>query len=242
MPKLNPNERLLVESGVNQYQVVGPGLVWVKPWQKSLVQFYIGSQSQSLTFDEVRTADNVPLNLTVQLLYRVDPALFNQSLLPSLPFLYKGVWQKILSWRSEHVLRQILLSYTWEELNRPGVQSRLERRLGQTISELVKVVGLKVSAVCLVKVELPSALQQTLIQVHQDSLEPRGRAQMLQEYFKIFGADLPRVMPYIIQWELMNTLHKNDHTQLLLTNSALSLNGHTASQPFYQLPLPFFPN
>lgn len=242
MPKLNPNERLLIESGVNHYQVVGPGWVWVKPWQKSLVQFYIGSQSQALTFDEVRTADNIPLNLTVQLLYRVDPALFSESLLPSLPFLHGGVWQKILSWRSEYVLRQMLLAYKWEELSQPGVQTRLERRLGQTVSEFVKVVGLRVLTVCLVKIELPSALQQTLVQVHQDSLEPRGRAQVLQEYVKIFGADLPRVMPYIIQWELMNTLHKNSQTQLLLTNSALSLNGHTASQPVYQLPLPFFPN
>lgn len=242
MPKLNPHERLLIESGVNHYQVVGPGRVWVKPWQKSLVQFYIGSQSQTLTFDEVRTADNIPLNLTVQLLYQVDPALFSQSLLPNLPFLHGGVWQKILSWRSEHVLRQMLLGYTWVELSRPGVQPRLERRLSQTVSEFVKVVGLKVQTICLVKVELPTTLQRTLVQAEQDSLEPRGRAQLLQEYFKIFGADLPRVMPYIIQWELMNTLRKNDHTQLVLTNSALSLDGHAASQPVYQLPLPFFPN
>ncbi len=242
MPKLNPHERLLVESGVNHYQVVGPGWVWVKPWQKSLLRFYVGSQSQGFTIDEVRTADNIPLNLTAQLLYQVEPALFSQSLLPNLPFLHGGVWQTILRWRSEYALRQMLLNYTWAELSRPGVQPRLERHLSQIVSEFVKVVGLKVQTFCLVKVELPTTLQRTLVQAEQDSLEPRGRAQLLQEYFKIFGTDLHRAMPYIIQWELMNTLRKIESTQLLLTDSALALNGHSANQPVYQLPLPFFPN
>jgi hypothetical protein len=51
-------------------------------------------------------------------------------------------------------------------------------------------------------------------------------------------------MPYIIQWELLNTLHKKGNPQMLLGASALSLgstpsaNGESSSR--YQLSLPIW--
>jgi regulator of protease activity HflC (stomatin/prohibitin superfamily) len=245
MQKLNPDERLLIESGINHYKLIGPGLIWLKPWEKSLLKLYIGTQSQSLQFDQVRTGENIPVAIKTEILYQTDPALFTQELLPKIPWLHKGIWQYILKWRTEHLLRQMLTSYTWSELGRAETQPRLERRLSQTLSEYLKVVGLKVVALYLVKIELPGNLQQTIIQAEQDGLEPRGRALVLKEYFKIFGQDLGRVMPFIVQWELLNTLHKNGNTQFILSNSALAWEAQPinngASPTTYQLPLPIFP-
>lgn len=53
MLKLRPNERLLVEYGVNQYHLVGPGLVWPRPWHKVLTKLNIGPQAESLQINEV---------------------------------------------------------------------------------------------------------------------------------------------------------------------------------------------
>jgi hypothetical protein len=243
MPKLNPDERLLIESGVNQYRVVGPGLIWLKPWEKMWVKFYIGSQTMTLQFEEVRSQENMPLKIKAELLYQTDPALFTPELLPKIPWLHQGIWQNILRWRTEHLLRQMLTGVTWPELGRPEVQTRLERRLAQTVSANLRVVGLKVVAIYLVRIELPGELQRTLVQAEQDNLAARGRALVLKGYFNIFGQDLARAMPFIVQWELLNSLNKQENAQWVLANSALALNGSApnTAHPAYQLALPFIP-
>lgn len=53
MMKLNPNERLLIENGVNSYKVVGLGLVWLKPWQTTLSGFSVASRGQEFQFELV---------------------------------------------------------------------------------------------------------------------------------------------------------------------------------------------
>ncbi|RME76843.1 MAG: hypothetical protein D6784_05010, partial [Chloroflexi bacterium] len=47
----------------------------------------------------------------------------------------------------------------------------------------------------------------------------------LESYKKIFGDDLYRAMPYIIQWELMNMLHKSGNAHLILAADGLKVNG-----------------
>ncbi len=221
--KLNPNERLLIESRVNQYKVVGPGWVWLTPRQHPLTTLYIGPSSQAFQFDEVRTVEEVPLKITVQVLYRIDPHLFTNDLLSKIPGLNDGGWSGILHWQTEYVLRLLVADYAWRDLGRQQVQERLERQLTQTLADRLKTIGLDIGSVCLVKTELPLNLQKTLIQAERDQIEAQGRAAVLKEYFDIFGDSLPRAMPYIIQWELLNTIHKNDHPQLLLTAAGLSL-------------------
>lgn len=243
MHKLNPNERLLIESGINHYKIVGPGLIWLAPWQKALTKLYIGPQDQSLQFDEVRTVQNIPVTVTARVLYQIDPALFRKELLPQIPWLNEGKWQNILTWRTEYVLRQLLADYTWHELGKEAVQQRLERQLTQTVADYLQVVGLNLRSISLVNVELPAELQHTILRAERDSIEPRGRALVLKEYFDIFGHDLAQAMPYIVQWELLNSVRKNDKTQILLTNSALSLDGKSpGTHPYLQMLLPFQQN
>ena len=242
MTKLSPDERLIIESGTNHYQVVGPGRIWVKPWQRVLAELYIGPQGQALNFKDVRTVDNIPVEVTIQLLYQIDPTLFTGDLLPRLPKLNEGGWSGVLRWRIDYVLRRLMAAYAWRELGQETVQSRLERQLTQTLADYLKVIGLRVTSVCIVRIELPDTLQRTLIQVERDCIEPHGRALVLKEYADIFGADLSQAMPYIIQWELLNSLHKRGDVNFILTSTGLSLDQKPVSNgtppAILQIPLP----
>jgi len=60
---LNPNERLLVETPINHYRVVGPGQVLLVPLQKALARLYVGPMGHSFHYSEVRTAEDVSLNI-----------------------------------------------------------------------------------------------------------------------------------------------------------------------------------
>jgi hypothetical protein len=242
MYKLNPDERLLVVNGATHYKLVGPGLVVLAPWQKALTKLYIGPQGQPCEFREVRTAENIPVDVTAQVIYQVDPDLFSNDLLPKIPGLNEGGWKSILKWRVEHILRQMLASYSWRKLSQPEIQSRLERQLTQTLTACLKIIGLKIMSVCLVKIGLPGNLQNTILRAERDGIEPRGRALVLKQYFDIFGHDIAQAMPYIIQWELLNVMHKKDGQQFVFTNSLLSPDqqppGNGSIQSVFQMQLP----
>jgi hypothetical protein len=139
-------------------------------------------------------------------------------------------------------LRQMLSCYNWPKLNQPETQSRLERQLMQTLANCLKSIGLKIISVCLVKVELPGALQNTILRAERDAIEPQGRLLVLKQYLDLFGPDIAQAMPYIVQWELLNVMHKKDGQQFVFTDSALSLNqrssGNGSAQPVFQMQLP----
>lgn len=239
--KLNPNERIVVESGINHYRLAGPGLVWLKPWQRVVTRLNTGPQSRALRYQAVRTAEEIPVDITVQLLYRVDPALCdNRDLLPKLGFLNDGGWRNLLEWRTEAILRQLVAAHNWKELNRQPVRQRLERYLCGTLGSILTGLGLNIVAVCLVKIELPISLQKTAVQAANDNIEAEGRARVLKTYIDIFNPELSQTMAQIVQWELLNMLHKKGNPQLLLAARGLSLDGHpqdNKSMPL-QLSLP----
>lgn len=240
--KLAPNERLLVEQGVNHYKIVGPGRVWLTPWQRVVTQFRVGRQSQSFKFDEVRTREQVPLSITVRLSYEIDPILLNtEELRPKIPALQEQGWHNALQWQTEYVLRQMMADYDWPNLGRQAVQEQLERRLAMTLTGRLEKMALKVDGIYLVNIGLPVGLQKTLLQAEQDCIEATGRARVLQQYFNIFGRQIPAAMPYILQWETMNMLHKNGQSHLLLAQANLPLHAcppDDVSPTIFQLQLP----
>jgi regulator of protease activity HflC (stomatin/prohibitin superfamily) len=242
MFKLNPNERLLIENGINHYILLGPDIVLLFPWQKALAKLDVGPQERTLQFERVQTVENVPVKVTIEVCYQVGVDLLTDDLLSKLPGLSQGGWRDILQRRAEQVLRRMLAGYSWRELGQRTFQQRLEQELSQTLVDHLKGFGLKVTSVCLVQTELPDNLQNTIVQAEQDSLEPRGRALVLKEYAGIFGGPLSQAMPYIVQWELLSLLHKNGLPQLFLTSSDLSLGGRSANgrvpQSTFQMQLP----
>ena len=85
MFKLNPNERLLIESVINYYKLLGPGLVLLFPWQKALTRLDVGPQERTLQFERVQTVENVPVKVTLEVFYQVDVDLLTDDLLPKIP-------------------------------------------------------------------------------------------------------------------------------------------------------------
>ena len=247
--KLTPNERALIVSPINRYKIAGPGRVRLKPRQRLLTTLYVGPKGQQLHFEDVRTAENIPLKITVQMLFQADLNLFTKDLLPKLQALSGGGWNNIVNWQTEYVLRKLIGNYTWQDLNQEEVQKRLERQLAQTLADRVKMVGLKINGACFVKIQLPTNLQHTLVKAEENQIETRVRATILKDYFEIFGDNLAQAMPQIIQWELLNTLQKTNPQVLLsaaglttdrpLPASALAMQRQGDGTPkMYQIQLP----
>jgi SPFH domain / Band 7 family len=240
--KLSPNERVLTVSPINRYKICGPGRVWLSLRQRVVAKIFVGPRGQSLLFEQVRTVEDVPLKIKAQVLVRVDPELFTADTLPKLPGLNDGGWEGVVRWQTEYVLRLIVAQQPWQRLNEETVQQRVERQLTQTLADRLVFVGLRVMSVALVNIELPADLQQTLVDAEQVSIEASGRARVLEQYRQIFGENLARVMPYIVQWELLNTIHKNEPNILLnasnLANSDMPLAFRAGNGSRYQIELP----
>jgi regulator of protease activity HflC (stomatin/prohibitin superfamily) len=243
MFKLNPNERLLIENGINHYILLGPDIVLLFPWQKALARLDVGPQERTLQFERVQTKENVPVKVTVEVFYQVDVDLLSDDLLPKLPGLSQGGWRDILQRRAEQVLRRLLAGHSWRELGKQTLQQRLEQQLSQSLTNYLKEFGLKVTSVCLVQTELPDNLQNTIVETEQEGLELRDRASALKACADIFDGGLSQTMPYTMQWELLCLLHKNGQPRRWLTNSDLSLgqpvsNGKV-TRPMFQMRLPY---
>lgn len=175
MIKLSPTERLLVESLFSHSYVTGPGIIWLKPWERGRLKFDIGPQEQCLTVELVRTVENVPVDITAELLYQVDLTCLTPELLPRLPGLYHQGWQKMLRWRTEYSLRQLVASHSWKMLGQEPVRACLEKQLTQRLASSLALTGLQVTAACLVKVELPDNLQYAIIQAEKAAFAAPSR-------------------------------------------------------------------
>ncbi len=239
MIKLNPNERLLVESWVNRYQVLGPGVVLLMPWQREMVRFYIGPNAATIQCQDVPTLGDVPVNVTTKVFYQVSPELFSGGMLSRVPQLNDGGWSEIVRWRTEAMIRRVLANHEWHSLKTEQVQENLEQLVKEKLAERVQGVGLSITGVTVVKVELSPDLMQTITQSEQNVVEATGRARVLKIYLEIFGEDLSRVMPYIKDWELLGLLHKNKNLQPLLMTAGFSSspgeNNGPQAQPIVQV-------
>jgi hypothetical protein len=237
MIKLSPNERLLVESWVNRYRLVGPGLVWVKPWQKVRARLYIGPNAISIDCQHVRTREEIPVRVIAKVIYQVKPELITEAVLPRVPALNEGGWKSVVEWRSEALLRRLMAKYEWRALKDEAIQEDLEQQLNQALIDRLAAMGVELIAVNLVKIELGQEMQRTITHAEQDAIEADGRARVLKSYLEIFGDNLTQVMPYIREWEMLNLLHKNDNLQpLLMTNtSSNGLPENSTSRPNIQI-------
>jgi len=241
MKKLSQDERLLVETGINRYKLLGPGLVWLQPWHKILTRLYVGPQSHSLRIDEVQTTELVPVDVTVKLLYQVSPANFHPALLPRMPSLDETGWSSILKWRTEHIIRHLFKDVGWRKLAKSTVFKRLDRQLALTLADDVAGIGLTILSVNILDIKLPANLQRTIIEAERDRIEPHGRALVWKEYFETFGDDLATAMPYIIQWELLNTMRKTNNSKFLVSDFSFwqkQGRGVEPVPPLYQMQLP----
>ncbi len=232
MIKLSSNERLLIESGINRYRVIGPGVVALMPWQRKRARFNVGPSVASVFCQKALTLEGVPVNVSAKVIYRIVPEFFSDTLLPRVPKLSEGGWQSVVEWRSKALLRRSLANCDWRDLKNTKIQEELEQRLNDILTKRLKGLGLEILAITILKMELDSDLQKTVTQAEQNVVEAGGRARVLKTYFEIFGDDLERAMPLIKEWELLGLLHKNKNLQSLLMTEGLSntsLNGKSTN-------------
>ena len=235
--KLTPDERVLTESPINRYAVLGPGRVWLKPRQRIIAHLHVGLRSESMVIEGVRTVEHIPLSIKIQLLYRPDPDLFSDELLIKLPRLHGGGWSGALRWHTEYITRLLVAPLSWEVINQESRQKRLERQLKLALSDRLSKIGVRIISLAVINIRLPGKLQRALVEVE-------SRTKVLDKYRAIFGDDLIRAMPYIIQWELLGTLHKN-HPHILLNATGqaydewpVALLPGSKHEAFYQAQLP----
>jgi hypothetical protein len=165
-------------------------------------------RSELIVIEGVRTVEHIPLSIKIQLLYRPDPDLFHDELLIKLPSLHGGGWSGALRWHTEYITRLLVAPISWEVVNQEPRQKRLERQLQLALSDRLSKIGLRIISLAVINIRLPGKLQRALVEVE-------SRTKVLDKYRAIFGENLIRAMPYIIQWELLGTLHKN-HPYILL--------------------------
>lgn len=197
--KLTPTQRLLAEVKTNGYKFFGPGKFFLYPWHRFLTVLDLDGTDFKVSMKKVRTKKDVPLTLTLQVAYQPDLALMKPALYPKLPALNNGGWKGIIQWRSEAIVRSMLANYTWQDLKIRAVQSCLEHKIPTRLNEYLKLLGIRVTLLSVVNVELPVQLQHSLVDAEQDSIEAKGRAAVLKTYLDIFGNNLPQVMAYINQ-------------------------------------------
>ena len=139
--KLTPDERLLIESGINRYKVVGPDLVWIMPWQRPCAKLYIGPNFVPVECRNARVSDDVPVNVSLTVTYRVNPDLFTADLLPRLPRLNEGGWRSFVQLRTEAVVRRLLARLPWRELKENAVQTNLETQFSKALIGAAQIWG-----------------------------------------------------------------------------------------------------
>ena len=234
--RVGPNERLLVNDRADNYKIFEPGWAWLKLGQYPVTTVSVAPQAQTVTFVEVQTVENIPLDVSLQMVYHIDPARLTPALYPNLVGLNEKGWQMAIQSHTEYVLRQLLGDYSWQNLDRKVIRQRVERLLLRTLATRLEKLAVNILSLGLMKITPPPTLQRTLVRAEQDRVEAQGRISVLNDYFEIFGGDLPQAMPYVIQWEFLNMLHKQENPNVVLAAANLFQPGSTVnSEPMQQV-------
>lgn len=208
--EINPDERVLIKGRGNNYKIGYPDRVWIGPFSQVLTKFSVGVRSERFRFDNVATANNALINVTVQVLYRVDPDLLNPGTLHLIPGLNDGGWAGILRWRAESVFRRVLGRHQWLDVTRPKTdadETEIETKLRQKLAGYTERVGLQIVGVSFIKTDLPT-----------ETLELQWRTEMIKTYRDLFNGNMQQALPFI-KWELTNTLQRNGGSHLMMSNS-----------------------
>lgn len=192
--------------------IEGPKKVRLMYWQKQQCEFSIAPKGASILAEDVMTSENIPLVISLFVLYKVDPALWeSKTPIWRLPKWNEGGWEGAVKRHAEKILRMSVTARSWRELNQKTVQEEIEAEIKEALNERMKSMVVSIVAVSIIKFELPPDMQESLVRAEQDVIESVGRVDAMDEYLKIFtgNAQAYRLIPYIIKWDLLNLLHKH---------------------------------
>lgn len=218
---LKSNERLLISQRSGDYELRGPSKVWVHPRQVVEGWFYLSPQSYTLTLEGLRTEQNIPLEVTLHLAYQVQLDLLSPDLYPDLLELQRSGWQDALTWRTEALIRSLLRYYSWKELESGRIKRRILRQLRALLNTKIVSLGIEVLEIDMIRINIPSGLQNRYLKNEQELIAAEGRAKVLHSYAQTFGTDLPNMMTTVMQWEIFSTLKDQGKINLILQSDFL---------------------
>ncbi len=182
---VHQDETAVIE-GLWYNKIVGPGWVLTLPGEHITTILNTYPKEQSIHVAAVQTRERVPVEITVNVTYKIVPSLL-KPFLRQVCDLKAGGWETILYNRAKTVLRKIVSEYSWEDLARQSIQQRLERHFCGSLSDHVVSSGLEITQCYISKIRLPEALQKTIVKNIEDSMNTRQKLAALDSYTQALG-------------------------------------------------------
>ncbi|MCB0179954.1 MAG: hypothetical protein KDI62_17105 [Anaerolineae bacterium] len=206
----------------DRYEIKGPGRVFLKPGQKIMTNFHIGPRREIFEIKNVRTVEDVPINFSLDVLYRVSPELIQDDLLFSIANLNQGGWETIVQRSTQHILPKLISTQSWQGLHQPHIQQQIERRLTMTLADQLHLVALNISFAKILGTTLPEELQSAVIQEQKRKLERQSRVENLASYHDTVGGDSEK-LAWLYAFEELDMLRHKDQLPPLWSGTSIRL-------------------
>lgn len=188
-----------------------PGLGWLLPgWE--YVAFYLdmGPRPAQITLGDMHTRDQVPVSMSVSLIYQLDPWAIRREARAELVDVLEPSALPMLQRQAEYLLRPLVGGYSVAELLRPEVRAALEDALGDGLARQVSRLGvILVGPVLLGPIVLPQAVQAELNQAHQAHIHARARAATLDALREALGAQPERAWEKVFELEALEVMARH---------------------------------
>ncbi|MBK8128918.1 MAG: SPFH domain-containing protein [bacterium] len=140
-----PDNHVLPVLRFDQFQkLAGPGYFWINPWtQETLPPVSLGIRIGQYTFTDVVSADNIPHDINLTILYKLEPALVRLEALAQLVRLSDREVQKIVKDYASQGLRRLAALYMAESLTGRRETTAVERDLTNLLRSQLRPLGLQ---------------------------------------------------------------------------------------------------
>lgn len=189
----------------------GPGLGFILPWWE-YVAFYLDLEPRTaeITLRDIHTHDQVPVTISLTLVYRLDPWAIQPESRPQLVDLLELSAVPILQRQVQHLLHRLVGQHGIASLLQPKIRASLEDRLTRELPRQVNWLGVDISGlVMLGNITLPGAVQAEINLAHQARIQARARADALNALREVLGAQPDRAWEKVIEVEALEALARN---------------------------------
>lgn len=168
----------------------GPGVNLILPfWEYVGGYLDLAPRARQISLGDLYTRDQVPVTISVSLIYHLDPWAIRPELRPQFVDLLQSAAVAVLQRQVEHLLHRLVGGQSLDTLLGPEFRARVEERLTQELPRRVGEFGIALSGpVMLGHITLPADLQAELNQAHQARIHAQARADALNTLKQALGA------------------------------------------------------
>jgi regulator of protease activity HflC (stomatin/prohibitin superfamily) len=189
----------------------GPGMSLILPfWEHVGGYLDLAPRARQISLGDLYTRDQVPVTISVSLIYHLDPWAIQPELRPQFVDLLESAAAAILQRQVEHLLRRLIGGQSLNTLLGPEFRACLEERLTQELPRRVGEFGIALSGpVMLGHIALPADLQAELNQAHQARIHAQARADALNTLKEALGAQPDPAWERAIEVETLEAMGRN---------------------------------